>query len=139
MLQESKPDVETTDKSKESTDDNSAPSNADATSTKQESGENESGAAATTEPPKSTLSTGGDNSTAANNNTASNETKIKGETKDKRLKVDLSKAPVRQYLDATVVPILLGALSAVARERPANPVEYLGNYLLEKSKEFNTD
>lgn len=49
--------------------------------------------------------------------------------------MDLSKAPVRQYLDITVVPYLLKGLSNLARERPANPLEYLANFLLEKAKE----
>lgn len=85
---------------------------------------------------KPVVTTGADSSVTT---TVSNESKKSEPAKDKRLKVDLSKAPVRQYLDATVVPVLLGALSAVARERPTNPVEYLGNYLIEKSKEVSTE
>ena len=38
--------------------------------------------------------------------------------------------PIRAYLDQTVVPILLQGLSALVKERPPNPVEYLANYLL---------
>ena len=30
--------------------------------------------------------------------------------------------PVRQYLDSTVVPIVLQAMTELAKERPANPV-----------------
>lgn len=78
---------------------------------------------------KQTVTTGGDMSTAQT-------PAAKAETKsDKRARLDLVKAPVRQYLDATVVPALLSGLSAVARERPANPIEFLGQYLVEKSKE----
>ncbi|MCP9264448.1 RNA-binding protein rnp-1 [Dirofilaria immitis] len=40
--------------------------------------------------------------------------------------------PTRQYLDQTVVPILLQALGALAKERPPNPIEYLANYLLKE-------
>ena len=38
--------------------------------------------------------------------------------------------PIRAYLDQTVVPLLLQGLSALVKERPPNPVEYLANYLL---------
>ncbi len=37
--------------------------------------------------------------------------------------------PTRQYLDQTVVPILLEALAALAKERPAEPIDYLVSYL----------
>lgn len=38
--------------------------------------------------------------------------------------------PVRQYLEATVVPVLMQGLGQVVRERPSDPVEYLAAYLL---------
>jgi len=38
--------------------------------------------------------------------------------------------PLRGYLEETVVPLVIEGLSAVARERPANPVEYLATFLL---------
>eukprot|EP00970_Alexandrium_tamarense_P013225 scaffold3283_cov103-Alexandrium_tamarense.AAC.29 len=38
--------------------------------------------------------------------------------------------PIRAYLDQTVVPILLDGLSALVKERPANPVEWLAGYLI---------
>ncbi|MFH4973322.1 hypothetical protein AB6A40_000031 [Gnathostoma spinigerum] len=44
--------------------------------------------------------------------------------------------PTRQYLDQTVVPILLQALGALAKERPQNPIEYLANYLLKEKDRF---
>ncbi len=37
--------------------------------------------------------------------------------------------PTRQYLDQTVVPILLEALTALAKERPPEPVDFLTEYL----------
>lgn len=43
--------------------------------------------------------------------------------------------PLRAYLDKTVVPILLQALSECAKERPAHPIEYVANYLLENNPE----
>ena len=41
--------------------------------------------------------------------------------------------PIRAYLDQTVVPILLQGLSALVKERPPSPVEYLANYLLKNN------
>ena len=43
--------------------------------------------------------------------------------------------PLRAYLDKTVVPILLQALSECAKERPQYPIEYVANYLLENNPE----
>jgi len=56
-----------------------------------------------------------------------------GETAPKRPKVDMQSLPARAYLDKTVVPILLQGLSALAKERPPNPVEYLATYLMKNS------
>ena len=55
----------------------------------------------------------------------------------KKPKVDLTTVPVRQYLDTTVVPILLQGLSALARERPQKPIAFLANFLLEKASEYD--
>ncbi len=38
--------------------------------------------------------------------------------------------PIRAYLDQTVVPLLLDGMSALVKERPPNPVEWLATYLL---------
>ena len=43
----------------------------------------------------------------------------------KKQKADLANLPTRQYLDQTVVPILLQGLASLARERPRDPIEYL--------------
>ena len=43
--------------------------------------------------------------------------------------------PIRSYLDQTVVPVLLQGLSELAKERPPNPVEWLGNYLLRNARD----
>jgi protein dpy-30 len=72
-------------------------------------------------------------------------------------KMNLQTAPIRTYLDSTVVPVLLQGLSALVKERcahppaarpraerssffarlcdfrPANPVEYLAAYLLQNN------
>lgn len=42
----------------------------------------------------------------------------------------LESLPTKQYLESTVIPILIEGLSFLARERPSNPVEYLAAYLL---------
>jgi Dpy-30 motif len=44
-----------------------------------------------------------------------------GEPPRKKPGVDLQSLPTRQYLDQTVVPILLQALSTLAKERYRNP------------------
>lgn len=44
--------------------------------------------------------------------------------------------PIRQYLEGTVVPILMQGLQNVTRERPKDPIEYLAMYLLKHKSEF---
>lgn len=39
----------------------------------------------------------------------------------------------RQYLEETVVHVLLQGLKTLNRERPANPVDFLAMYLLKKN------
>ena len=41
--------------------------------------------------------------------------------------------PIRAFLDSTVVPTLLAGMSALVKERPPNPVEYLAHYLLKNN------
>lgn len=48
-------------------------------------------------------------------------------------KMSLQTAPIRTYLDSTVVPVLLQGLSALVKERPPNPVEYLATFLLQNN------
>ena len=43
----------------------------------------------------------------------------------------------RQYLDNTVVPILLDGLAALSRERPKDPIDYLISYLQKHKKEYS--
>lgn len=52
-------------------------------------------------------------------------------------KPDLSTLPTRAYLDQTVVPILLQAMSQLAKERPAKPITYLAEYLLNHKEKYN--
>merc|ERR1712059_140865 len=48
----------------------------------------------------------------------------------KNSKPVLQSLPTRQYLDQSVVPILLQGLTALAKERPAEPVDFLAAYLM---------
>mmetsp|Transcript_17162 Transcript_17162/g.16488 ORF Transcript_17162/g.16488 Transcript_17162/m.16488 type:complete len:101 (+) Transcript_17162:77-379(+) len=45
-------------------------------------------------------------------------------------KLNLQALPIRAYLDQTVVPLLLDGMSALVKERPPNPIEWLAAYLL---------
>lgn len=54
----------------------------------------------------------------------------------KKPKVDLSTLQTRQYLDQTVVPILLQGLSWLAKNRPEDPIQQLAAYLVEHKQEY---
>ena len=54
----------------------------------------------------------------------------------KKSKVELQSLTTRAYLDQTVVPILLQGLSALSKERPANPIEFLSAYLIKNKDQF---
>lgn len=47
--------------------------------------------------------------------------------------MNLEALPTRAYLDETVVPVLMQGLSALVQERPENPLQFLGQYLLMQS------
>ena len=48
-------------------------------------------------------------------------------------KVEVQALPIRAYLDQTVVPILLQGMSALVKERPPNPIEWLASYLIKNN------
>lgn len=48
-------------------------------------------------------------------------------------KVEVQALPIRAYLDQTVVPILLQGMSALVKERPSNPIEWLAAYLIKNN------
>lgn len=75
---------------------------------------------------------------ATENNQASADKENIGASLPKKSKMDTDfhSLPTRQYLDQTVVPILLQALSTLAKERPPNPIEYLANYLMKNKSQF---
>ncbi|GMI58220.1 hypothetical protein ScalyP_jg6240 [Parmales sp. scaly parma] len=48
-------------------------------------------------------------------------------------KMNLQALPIRAYLDQTVVPIMLDGMSALVKERPPNPIEWLAAYLIQNN------
>lgn len=48
-------------------------------------------------------------------------------------KLSAQTLPIRAYLDQTVVPILLQGMSALVKERPPNPIEWLSAYLIKNN------
>ena len=59
-------------------------------------------------------------------NTAKKEEEKKEEKKSPQ---NLNNLPIRAYLDQTVVPLVLQGMAEVAKERPANPIKYLAEFL----------
>ncbi|GBO98578.1 Protein dpy-30 homolog [Eumeta japonica] len=58
---------------------------------------------------------------------------------NRKSRIELNALPTRQYLDQTVVPILLQGLSALAKERPPDPISYLAAYLLKNKNTFESN
>lgn len=57
----------------------------------------------------------------------------------RKSRIDPNALPTRQYLDQTVVPILLQGLSVLAKERPPDPINYLAAYLLKNKSTFDSN
>ena len=51
--------------------------------------------------------------------------------------MNLQALPIRAYLDQTVVPILLDGMSALVKERPPNPIEWLAAYLIRNNPQVS--
>lgn len=62
---------------------------------------------------------------------------VRDDAQSKKSRVDLSSLPTRQYLDQTVVPILLQGLSYLAKERPPEPINALAAYLLKHRSTYD--
>lgn len=78
----------------------------------------------------------GEQQTATTADTSKENNSNSQPTADKS-KPDLSTLPTRAYLDQTVVPILLQAMSQLAKERPAKPISFLAEYLLNNKEKYN--
>ncbi|TPX31033.1 hypothetical protein SmJEL517_g05545 [Synchytrium microbalum] len=48
--------------------------------------------------------------------------------------IEKNNAPARVYLEDSVLPLLIEGLKALNRERPPNPSEWLGMYLVRNSR-----
>ena len=53
-------------------------------------------------------------------------------------KVPMHALPDKAYLEASVLPLLLHGLEAVAKDRPQDPVEYLAAYLISNNPQRDT-
>ncbi|CAF3233777.1 unnamed protein product [Rotaria socialis] len=71
-----------------------------------------------------------------NNDATTNGDNEKDDSVHNKQKPDLSTLPTRAYLDQTVVPILLQAMSQLARDRPAKPIEQLALYLQQNKEKY---
>ena len=60
-----------------------------------------------------------------NSNVALKEDKKEEQQKSK----NMNNLPIRAYLDQNVVPLVLQGMAEVAKERPANPIKYLAEFL----------
>lgn len=70
-----------------------------------------------------------------NNETGGGKTSTASDQQPQKPKLDLGSLPTRQYLDQTVVPILLRGLTWLAKTRPEDPVSELAKYLLDHKSE----
>ena len=65
----------------------------------------------------------------ANNKDTTSVKKEEEKKDDKKSSQNLNSLPIRAYLDQTVVPLVLQGMAEVAKERPANPIKYLAEFL----------
>lgn len=61
-----------------------------------------------------------------------------GDATQKKARIDLGSLPTRQYLDQTVVPILIQGLTTLSKERPADPISFLASYLMKNKAQFDS-
>ena len=50
---------------------------------------------------------------------------------------NLQNASTRSYLEQTVVNVVMQGMTELAKERPENPLEFLGNFLLKHANNVN--
>ena len=61
---------------------------------------------------------------------------IDGEENDMDMKDDdtiNANLPIRQYLDAHIMPQLIEALEQLTKDRPDDPIQYIGEYMLKEA------
>ena len=65
----------------------------------------------------------------------------KAEQVAKKAKIEVSEkaVPTRQYLESTVVPILMQGMQELTKERPDDPVQYLAAYLIKHNPKKSAD
>jgi protein dpy-30 len=81
--------------------------------------------------------TAGDSGEQQTSSDTTKENNTNSQQSGEKTKPDLSTLPTRAYLDQTVVPILLQAMSQLAKERPAKPISFLAEYLLNHKEKYN--
>jgi protein dpy-30 len=47
---------------------------------------------------------------------------------------NISSLTTRAYLEQSVVPVVMQGMAELAKERPDNPLEFLGNYILNQAR-----
>ena len=67
-----------------------------------------------------------------NKKTEKENIKDSGKGKEK-----ISEVSIRNYLNKTLVPVVLQGMAEVAKERPENPIKYLAEFLMKNADEKN--
>jgi nickel-dependent lactate racemase len=67
------------------------------------------------------------------NNVISQKSKSEDINEEKQIGL-FQTASTRTYLEQTVSDVIMQGMSELARLRPENPLEYLGNFILSKAK-----
>ena len=67
-------------------------------------------------------------------NKSNNMNKTKSEKYEKNTNSLLQTLSTRSYLEQTVTDVVMQGMTELAKVRPENPLEFLGNYILSKSK-----
>ena len=73
-----------------------------------------------------------DNDENLNNKTEKENIKDSGKGKEK-----INEVSIRNYLNKTLVPVVLQGMAEVAKERPENPIKYLAEFLMKNADEKN--
>ncbi|KAM3135389.1 hypothetical protein pb186bvf_012554 [Paramecium bursaria] len=82
-----------------------------------------------------------DNSQLVDKKQQKQDAKLDQKNNDQKSKFDLPNVPkfqalpLRDYFDAKLSAVLLEGLKEIGRQRPENPTKFLGEYLIEKSKQ----